>query len=243
MAELLEFVGLADKARQYPDQLSGGQKQRVGIARALATSPALLLADEATSALDPETTRDVLDLLRRINTELGVTIVVITHEMAVVAYLCHRVAVLEAGKVAELGDVYDVFSAPRSGTSPAGSSGPRCTTGPRPTSSRACASATPAASSRSSCTRRAGGRHPLTETFRAHDVDASVVYGGITEVGARPLGLADLRAGRRPGAGRRRPGRPAAVDRRPGVRRRTAGPWPRRVATAAGVGTAREDVR
>ncbi len=87
VAELLDFVGLADKAQQYPDQLSGGQKQRVGIARALATKPSLLLADEATSALDPETTRDVLDLLRRANDRLGVTIAVITHEMSVVSYV------------------------------------------------------------------------------------------------------------------------------------------------------------
>lgn len=113
VAELLDFVGLSDKARRYPAQLSGGQKQRVGIARALATSPNILLADEATSALDPETTRDVLDLLRRVNRELGVTIVLITHEMSVVQYVCHRVAVMEHGKVVEHGDVYEVFANPR----------------------------------------------------------------------------------------------------------------------------------
>ncbi len=114
VAELLEFVGLTDKARAYPDQLSGGQKQRVGIARALATSPGLLLADEATSALDPETTADVLRLLRKVNTELGVTIVVITHEMDVLRSVADRVAVLADGRIAELADTYEVFAAPRS---------------------------------------------------------------------------------------------------------------------------------
>src|SRR5690554_3318517 len=112
VTEMLEFVGLADKARNYPDQLSGGQKQRVGIARALATNPKILLADESTSALDPETTQDVLNLLKRVNAELGITVMVITHEMDVVKYLCDRVAVMELGKVVEHGDVYRVFSAP-----------------------------------------------------------------------------------------------------------------------------------
>ncbi|PJJ71424.1 D-methionine transport system ATP-binding protein [Diaminobutyricimonas aerilata] len=116
VAELLHFVGLLDRAHAYPDQLSGGQKQRVGIARALATSPRILLADESTSALDPETTRDVLDLLRRVNRELGVTIVVITHEMEVVRAIADRVAVLDAGRVVEQGTVFDVFSNPRSDT-------------------------------------------------------------------------------------------------------------------------------
>ncbi|MHB1289262.1 methionine ABC transporter ATP-binding protein, partial [Georgenia sp.] len=113
VAELLDFVGLADKATVRPRQLSGGQKQRVGIARALARDPKILLADEATSALDPETTRDVLGLLRRVNAELGITIVVITHEMDVVKHMCERVAVMETGRVVELGTVYDVFSRPR----------------------------------------------------------------------------------------------------------------------------------
>ncbi|RSZ64211.1 methionine ABC transporter ATP-binding protein [Corynebacterium hylobatis] len=113
VAELLDFVGLGDKGRNYPEQLSGGQKQRVGIARALATNPRLLLADEATSALDPETTQDVLDLLREINRELGITIVVITHEMDVVRSIADKVAVMEAGQVVEYGSVYEVFSTPR----------------------------------------------------------------------------------------------------------------------------------
>ncbi|MFJ9824894.1 methionine ABC transporter ATP-binding protein [Streptomyces sp. NPDC101160] len=116
VAELLAFVGLTDKAWAYPDQLSGGQKQRVGIARALAANPAILLADESTSALDPETTQDVLRLLRRVNSELGVTVVVVTHEMDVVRSIADRVAVLDAGRLVEVGTVYDVFSAPRTDT-------------------------------------------------------------------------------------------------------------------------------
>ncbi|GAA4146202.1 ATP-binding cassette domain-containing protein [Leifsonia shinshuensis] len=117
VTELLAFVGLTEKAWAYPDQLSGGQKQRVGIARALATNPAILLADEATSALDPETTADVLALLKRVNAELGVTIVVITHEMEVVRSIADRVAVLDAGRIIELGTVFDVFSEPQTPTS------------------------------------------------------------------------------------------------------------------------------
>ena len=111
--ELLDFVGLGDRAKAYPDQLSGGQKQRVGIARALSTSPKILLADESTSALDPQTTSDVLDLLERVNRELGITIVVITHEMEVVKRIATHVAVMEHGRVVEGGPVYDVFSAPQ----------------------------------------------------------------------------------------------------------------------------------
>lgn len=117
VGELLDFVGLADKAKSYPDQLSGGQKQRVGIARALATSPRLLLADEATSALDPETTHEVLGLLKRVNRELGITIIVITHEMDVIQSIATKVAVMDGGRVIEDGDVFDVFSDPRNPSS------------------------------------------------------------------------------------------------------------------------------
>ena len=113
VAELLEFVGLSDRGKNYPEQLSGGQKQRVGIARALATNPSLLLADEATSALDPTTTQEVLDLLRQVNKEFGITIVVITHEMEVVRSIADKVAVMENGRVVEQGSVYEVFSNPQ----------------------------------------------------------------------------------------------------------------------------------
>ncbi|KFJ07514.1 methionine ABC transporter ATP-binding protein [Bifidobacterium tsurumiense] len=111
--ELLDFVGLAAYADSYPSQLSGGQKQRVGIARALATNPDILLADEATSALDPDTTIEVLALLKRVNEQLGITIVLITHQMNVVQQIANRVAVMSAGTVVEGGDVYDVFAAPQ----------------------------------------------------------------------------------------------------------------------------------
>lgn len=187
VAELLDFVGLAQKADQRPSQLSGGQKQRVGIARALATSPALLLADEATSALDPETTRDVLDLLRRVNRELGVTIVVITHEMSVVSYLCDRVAVMEAGKVVELGDVYDIFARPREAITRR-FIGAALHDRPRP-----------------DAVERLRARHSgrivtvavadgpasttfLADSWHAHGVRSEIVFGGVTEVGSRPLG-------------------------------------------------------
>lgn len=113
ISDLLHFVGLADKAHSHIEQLSGGQKQRVGIARALATEPRILLADESTSALDPETTQEVLGLLRRVNQELGITIVVITHEMDVVRHLAHRVVVMEEGRIVEHGRVLDVLSRPR----------------------------------------------------------------------------------------------------------------------------------
>lgn len=116
VAELLEFVGLADQAKKYPDQLSGGQKQRIGIARALATNPSILLCDEATSALDPQTTQSILDLLRRINQEYNITILLITHEMGVIREICDKVAVLEKGRVIEQGSVFEVFTNPKHST-------------------------------------------------------------------------------------------------------------------------------
>ena len=191
VAELLEFVGLRDKARQYPSQLSGGQKQRVGIARALATNPKILLADESTSALDPETTQDVLNLLKRVNVELGGTVVVITHEMDVVKYVCDRVAVMEGGKVVEHGDVYDVFARPK-----------------HPATRRFVGTAlrdrpSPAALER--LRRRHPGRimtigiredgassTDLTRALREHPVDGTIVYGGITEISERPYGSLTL---------------------------------------------------
>ncbi|WP_424236987.1 methionine ABC transporter ATP-binding protein [Bhargavaea ginsengi] len=114
--ELLRFVGLADKAKDYPDQLSGGQKQRVGIARALATNPDILICDEATSALDPDTTADVLRLLKQVNREFGITILLITHEMEVIQSVCTKVAVMENGEVIESGGVFEVFTDPQHAT-------------------------------------------------------------------------------------------------------------------------------
>ncbi len=112
--ELLKIVGLEQRATAYPAQLSGGQKQRVAIARAVANRPKVLLCDEATSALDPNTTRAILDLIREINQTMGVTVVVITHEMKVIEQICHRVAVIDKSRIVELGKVSDVFLHPQS---------------------------------------------------------------------------------------------------------------------------------
>ncbi|GKV64054.1 MULTISPECIES: methionine ABC transporter ATP-binding protein [unclassified Sporosarcina] len=114
--ELLEFVGLADKEKNYPAQLSGGQKQRVGIARALVTNPEILLCDEATSALDPKTTLSILNLLKQINENFNITILVVTHEMEVIREICNKVAVMENGRVIESGHVLDVFGNPQNPT-------------------------------------------------------------------------------------------------------------------------------
>ncbi len=112
--ELLELVGLEDKRKAYPSQLSGGQKQRVAIARALATNPKILLCDEATSALDPQTTRSILELLKQINKKLGITVVLITHQMEVIKEICTKVAVMEKGKILETGSLVEVFGEPKS---------------------------------------------------------------------------------------------------------------------------------
>jgi D-methionine transport system ATP-binding protein len=112
--EILRFVGLEEKANHFPNELSGGQKQRVGIARALVTNPTILLCDEATSALDPQTTKSILNLLKKINEEFKITILLITHEMEVIKEVCNRVAVMEEGRVIEVGSVFDIFAQPRS---------------------------------------------------------------------------------------------------------------------------------
>ena len=112
--ELLKTVGLEDKAKAYPAQLSGGQKQRVAIARALATNPKVILCDEATSALDPNTTKSILVLLKEINRTMGVTVIVITHEMAVIEAICDRVAIIDQSRIAEVGTVSEIFSEPKS---------------------------------------------------------------------------------------------------------------------------------
>ncbi len=112
--ELLEIVGLPDKANAYPTQLSGGQQQRIAIARALATNPKVLLCDEATSALDPKTTHQILQLIKEINEKLGITVIIITHQMSVVEEVCNRVAILDNGTVVETGNVGTVFSSPKS---------------------------------------------------------------------------------------------------------------------------------
>ncbi|GAA0416473.1 ATP-binding cassette domain-containing protein [Streptomyces luteireticuli] len=190
-AEVLRFVGLEDQARRYPEQLSGGQRQRVGIARALATSPGVLLCDEATSALDPHTTGEVLDLLRRVNSELGITIVLVTHEMDVVRSLCDEVAVMSGGRVVESGDVYDVFSRPR-----------------HPVTEVFVRSALQDVPGEAAW-ERLRARHPgrlvtvpvardtaepdrLSRLLRAHGVDFTVAHAGVGEVRDAPLGSVTL---------------------------------------------------
>jgi len=187
VAELLDFVGLTDKALQYPSQLSGGQKQRVGIARALANRPDVLISDEATSALDPQTTGEVLDLLRRVHAEYGITILVVTHEMEVIRDVCNRVAVMQEGRVVEQGSVYDVFAHPQ-----------------HPTSRRFVSSVLHHLPS-TETVRRIRAVHTgrlvqlhienresndpfLSRISRAHDVDVNVVYGGVDELQARLFG-------------------------------------------------------
>lgn len=187
VTELLEFVGLGDKARAYPDQLSGGQKQRVGIARALATQPSILLADEATSALDPETTHEVLALLKRVNEEFGVTIIVITHEMDVIQTIATKVAVMDNGRVIERGPVFDVFSNPQHAASARFVS--------------TVVKGIPSEAELEVLRERHAGRI-VTLSFRDSSVDQSaifgefaragvafeVVYGGINEIQGRPFG-------------------------------------------------------
>ncbi|MGW6946976.1 methionine ABC transporter ATP-binding protein [Streptomyces xanthophaeus] len=189
--ETLDFVGLSGHGKRYPEQLSGGQRQRVGIARALATRPKVLLCDEATSALDPQTTGEVLALLRRVNRELGVTILLITHEMEVVRTLCDRVAVMEDGKVVESGEVYEVFARPR-----------HATTASFVRSAQHSAPDT-------ALLERLRARHPgrlltlpvtdgspaldgLSQLLRVHEVDFTLVHGGVAEVRGRPLGSVTL---------------------------------------------------
>ena len=191
VAELLDFVGLADRAAAYADQLSGGQKQRVGIARALATSPGLILADEATSALDPETSQEVLGLLAKINRELGVTILLITHEMDVVREVAQRVTVMDGGRAVEQGDVFDVFSNPQTETT-----------------RRFVSTALPTEPDREhlAALREKHRGRLVTVTLRDGSVDqplvfrtladrgvgVNIVHGGITDVGGRSFGRLTL---------------------------------------------------
>ncbi len=191
VVELLEFVGLTAHAHAYPEQLSGGQKQRVGIARALAANPRILLADESTSALDPETTAEVLRLLQRVNAELGITVVVITHEMEVVRLIADRVAVMEAGRIVELGTSFDVFAHPRTDVA-------------RRFVSTVVAEA-PDAETATALHARHGGRL-ITVSFDDDDraqadlftalarqnVAFTLVHGGIDEVGGRTFGTLTL---------------------------------------------------
>jgi D-methionine transport system ATP-binding protein len=185
--ELLNFVGLADKAFAYPSQLSGGQKQRVGIARALATRPRILIADEATSALDPETTGEVLELLRRTNAEYGVTILLVTHEIDVVREIAGKIAVMDAGRVVEHGSVYDVFSAPQSHTAQRFVASV-LRLDPSPEALAQIRAIHPGRLVQLEVVDRDTNHPFLSEVARHHGVDVNVVYGGIDELQGRLFG-------------------------------------------------------
>jgi D-methionine transport system ATP-binding protein len=187
VAELLDFVGLLPRAHSFPEQLSGGQKQRVGIARALATRPQLLLADEATSALDPDTTADVLALLRRVNRDLGVTVVVITHEMEAIRSIANRVAVMDSGHIVERGAVYDVFSKPSTEIT---ARFVRSVLRNRP-SGRTLArlrQAHPGSIVSMELQESAGFQTMVGSVFAEHVVGSEIIYGGISELQDRSVG-------------------------------------------------------
>jgi D-methionine transport system ATP-binding protein len=187
VARLLDFVGLLDKAHAYPEQLSGGQKQRVGIARALATEPRLLLADEATSALDPETTADVLALLSRVNRELGVTVVLITHEMEAIRAVAQQVVVMEAGRIVERGSLYDVFSAP---STPAAARFVRSVLHDRPAGAtlERLRRAHPGRLVTVRVADRPGFTAAVSHAFTTRALRNELVFGGIGELGDRSVG-------------------------------------------------------
>ncbi len=187
--ELLDFVGIKDKANRFPRALSGGQKQRVGIARAIAANPEVLLADEATSALDPQTTGEVLDLLKEINKRLGITIVVITHEISVVHELCDQVVVMDGGRVVDAGDTYRVFAHPRAALT-----------------ERFVAAVTQGVPSGDTLISLAAGGGALLSVdvneftsediggvLERHGVRHTVVFGGVTDIRGRQLGTLTYR--------------------------------------------------
>lgn len=187
---LLETVGLADKRNRYPSELSGGQKQRVGIARALATRPKVLLSDEATSALDPETTTQILALLRKINRELGLTILFITHEMSVVKALADRVAVMDGGRIVEQGSTYEVFANPQHETT---QSFVNTVTGralPDQLSARLQPSYSDGTSAvlRITFTGSKADTPVLSQVSRKHNVDLNILHGRVDTVAEHPFG-------------------------------------------------------
>ncbi|QFU15701.1 methionine ABC transporter ATP-binding protein [Microvirga thermotolerans] len=188
--ELLALVGLSDKRNRYPSELSGGQKQRVGIARALATNPKVLLSDEATSALDPETTRSILDLLSRINAELGLTILLITHEMAVIRSIAKEVAVIDGGRIVERGDVFDVFTRPRHAVTRSFLADETGRSLPPYVADRLRPEATPG----SQAVVRIGFRGPhatdpvLARLARDLNIETNILAGSVDEIAGRPCG-------------------------------------------------------
>nr|WP_156029677.1 methionine ABC transporter ATP-binding protein [Ancylobacter sp. FA202] len=189
--DLLELVGLSDKKDRYPIELSGGQKQRVGIARALATDPRVLLSDEATSALDPETTRSILRLLAQVNARLGVTIVLITHEMTVIKEICHRVGVIEAGRIIEEGRVSDVFAHPSTATARSFIGSLPGREIPATLAGRLRAEATGASQTvlRLTLTGDPASQPLVTQLARELGIDIALLGGQIDSIGALPFAL------------------------------------------------------
>ena len=190
VAPLLDLVGLTEKRDRYPAELSGGQKQRVGIARALATNPKILLSDEATSALDPETTRSILSLLSSINRDLGLTILLITHEMSVIRAVAKEVAVIEGGRIIEHGDVFDVFTRPQHATTRAFVAGETGRALPDYLKARLRPEPTPAASAVLRILFR--GPHAtdpvLSQLSRDLGIDLNILSGSVDEIAGRPFG-------------------------------------------------------
>ncbi|HWK65781.1 MAG TPA: methionine ABC transporter ATP-binding protein [Rhizobiaceae bacterium] len=187
---LLDLVGLADKRSRYPAELSGGQKQRIGIARALATEPKLLLSDEATSALDPETTQSILELLKRINAELGLTVLLITHEMEVVKAVTTDVAVIDRGEIVERGHTFDVFTHPRHETTRALLSG---LPGSRlPDAVARALKPTPLADGRTvvrlTFVGPAAERPLVSQLIKSLGAEVNIIAGTIDEIGGKPYG-------------------------------------------------------
>lgn len=185
--KLLALVGLADKYDAYPAQLSGGQKQRVGIARALANDPKVLLCDEATSALDPETTKSILKLLKDINRQLDLTILIITHEMKVITEICDTVAVLESGKVIEMGNVVDVFTKPQHSTTRAFVQTVINTEIPEPVKQRI-GQEGGGRVIRVSFIGDHTGKPVISSIVKKFDVDANILYGNIDHLQDTPFG-------------------------------------------------------
>jgi D-methionine transport system ATP-binding protein len=186
---LLELVGLAALADRYPAQISGGQKQRVGIARALAGEPKVLLSDEATSALDPETTRSILALLGEINRKLGLTIILITHQMQVVAEVCDRVAVMEAGRIVETGEVFDVFTHPQAAITRTLVQDVIRAALPEETVRAAQAKAAPGSRLwRITLSGDSAGEPVLTELIRRFHLSVNLLQGHVDEIRGRPFG-------------------------------------------------------
>jgi D-methionine transport system ATP-binding protein len=191
VSELIDFVGLGGKAFVRPRQLSGGQKQRVGIARAIATRPSILLSDEATSALDPQTTTEIVDLLRATNREFGITIVVVTHEMDVISQLADRVSILHHGEVVEVGDIHQVLAHPRHPVS-AGIVASYTGTTLTDVERKELAEAHDGRNISVVVDERLLDGPVLTRLARKAGIDFSVVQGGVSRVKNKPYGLLSL---------------------------------------------------